>query len=299
METERTTKDFYVKSLADDLGEIEGLLPAVAVRIAELEYTEGLMAALDYAAQATLGMPPGEWLNGQFIFDVADSYVEPGYDQKQIVLIGDWVDTSGPFLDVVEKLDGGYGWYDQWAACRACNRAFRTVANSWHWKPHGALTGDGWYCGACLCDYTPDELTDLWSGINGEGLPVNNPSSAITWMTPRQMKDAGWKEWEPADGEREGGGGREGNREGQEDDGRYQTGWHPGQDDNPADVYAQIRQQYNPAECPTDIDPDIKPRVVFLIDSTSQFYMGWSAWVWAADLKDRIGEVKRAREVKR
>lgn len=93
------------------------------------------------------------------------------------------------------------------------------------------------------CDLlTPDNDLDQWL----EEM-VNDPRKCLPshLFSSGDLEEAGWQAW----------------------NGRYESGWHPGQDDDPEKITAEIRDAVGDA-----VD------VVFLLDESSQFYVGFSAW---------------------
>lgn len=272
-----------IRQLRDYAGEIDadaivGKLDADPTRdelelitTALLGYANGGPRGAVYAACDHLyGDPYGD---GMTVIAMMDDYAEPGYRLEShdgIVVTGNWNTRYGrdgepgdntPRLlsEILEALGVSLEWDDEWDECAECYDAVRVVGNSYQWRPYYIWTSDGPVCGDCLAgELGVDSLTNL---LEGETALINNPDNAITFANAAELEHAGWREYSSG----------------------HQTGWHDWMDADPKRVYAAIRSEYNSGE--TDIDsPGVTPRVVFLIDETSQFYMGWSAWLWGDDL---------------
>jgi hypothetical protein len=74
---------------------------------------------------------------------------------------------------------------------------------------------------------------------------VNNSDRVVTWCDESHLESLGWQRDNPR---------------------QYENGWHPGQDDNPATIMAGIQEA----------DPNLD--VLFWLDESSQFYIGFSAF---------------------
>lgn len=210
------------------------------------------------------------WGDGYTVTDVIDGYAEPGYHPSDtLVVLGNWnpkrwprdggapltkAETIGPRLaDALDKLDGvDIQWLDEWHSCNGCYRAVRTEPNSYSWQPAYAwMDGCEIYCHDCL---KADIATSLENGDY-----INNPRMAITWLSDAELEQAGWTQWEPADPH------------------TYESGWHPGQTDDPEKVLEAIRRE-------TAAD------VVFRIHENSQFYTRWRAYT-RDDVDDDVNDV--------
>lgn len=185
-----------------------------------------------------------EW--GEHELDYCIGYAEPGYGATDtVVVFADWNATElAPLADTIEATDGaGLEWSDEWHRCDECYRAVRIEPDSYSWRPYYAWVNEcEIICADCLREDVAGNLEQY----------RNDPDNAVTWASHADMVAAGWERWAPADPR------------------TFETGWHPGQTDDPRSVLDMIREE-------TDAD------VVFLIDSTGQFDMRWSAWVERED----------------
>ena len=175
--------------------------------------------------------------------DYCTGYAEPGYGADDtLIVFANWNDERlAPLADVIEATDGAeLEWSDEWVRCDDCYRALRTSGDSYGWRMFGAWVDDcSIVCADCLCSDMDSSLEQYH----------NDADKAVTWCNARDMAAAGWTQY-AADDPRE-----------------YETGWHPGQTDDPHHVFETIREELG-----SDVD------VVFLIDSTGQFDVSWSAW---------------------
>lgn len=259
--------DAIVDRLDNDPTRDELELIATALR----GYADGGPRGAVYAACDHLyGDPYGD---GMTVVAMMDDYAEPGYRLEShdgIVVTGDWNtrhgrdgEPSDNTPELLSEILGALGvsleWHDEWYECAECYRAIRVVEDSYQWRPYYASTSDGPVCGDCLAgELDADSLTDL---MEGETALINNPDNAITFANAAELERAGWREYSSG----------------------HKTGWHDWMDADPKRVYTAIRSEYNSGET-DDRDPEVMPRVVFLIDETSQFYTEWSAWLWGDDL---------------
>lgn len=138
--------------------------------------------------------------------------------------------------------DQGYEleWSDEWYVDHETGKAWRTTGDSYSWQP--SIVWDGWG------DYlTPDHGIDAWVEWALEE-PTARCIPSRVWSAT-DLEEAGFVQWEP------------------DDPHTYENGWHPGQTDDPAAIVTEIHEQAG---------DDVQ--VVFLLDSTGQFDIHFSAW---------------------
>lgn len=128
-------------------------------------------------------------------------------------------------------------WYDEWTIDYDNNKAYRTTGDSYSWQSVIHYTEDGEIL-------TPDDELTTWLEL---GEYVNNPRACLPSRVfgPADLESAGWESY----------------------NGRYESGWHPGQTDDPEAITREIRDELGE-----------EVEVVFLLDEASQFYIGFSAW---------------------
>lgn len=203
-----------------------------------------------------------EYGDGSTVTDVIVGYAEPGYgNADSVIVLGDWNDktsyASGErvvtdnlpsrLVAALERIGAEIQWCDEWAQCGSCFRAVRTQPDSYHWKPsYVFLEDDGPTCADCLISDGEDALTGFG---NESDSYVNNARKCISWCEPSHVESFGFVKWEP------------GNEH------TYESGWHPGQTDDPTPILAAILERYPDSE------------TVFFLDESSQFYVRFSAYV--------------------
>lgn len=193
------------------------------------------------------------------VMDLCAGYAEPGYgNEDSVVVFGNWnnkrwlqpgdkpltKEGSLPSRlgDALERIGVECEWYDEWAQCENCYKAFRTQADSYSWRMYGSYI-EGYVCVNCL-------LEDMESLV--ESL-INNSDNALTFGTPANLTEIGFEKWEPNDPK------------------TYENGFHPGQDDDPKTILAEILQWNQNAE------------VVFYISDVGQFDIRFSAFFRIGD----------------
>ena len=205
------------------------------------------------------------------VYDHAGEYGEPGYsfdnDETPIFLIGHWWCRCGKNPHAGKRKPWAYdreefylptdlhsinehhprlwaqlesqgvetAFDDEWTVIDG--KAYRTQPDSYSWQSSIQYDDES---GEYL---TPDDDIEDWIAW-----AVNDHQRCLMSDYRSDLRDAGYVQWEP------------------DDPHRYESGWHPGQTDDPKVVTDEIRE--------TLPDDDI----VFVLDETSQFYVGFSAW---------------------
>lgn len=208
------------------------------------------------------------------IIDWADEYGEPGYDLPRgattpMVLVGDWWCRCGRVLEddphnpgetraalhdvcshhprvwnQLEEQGVELVWHDEWIVTYdGSSRAYRTTADSYSWQS-SILWTDGDFL-------TPEDGIDAWLEE-----VANDPRRALpshVWSAD-QLAAAGFVQWEP------------------DDPHTYESGWHPGQTDDPEEITRAIRGQ---------LGDDVE--IVFYLDGVGQFDVRFSAYTRTTD----------------
>lgn len=212
------------------------------------------------------------------ITDYASEYGEPGYsfdnDETPIFLIGDWWCRCGnnPHAGKPRPSWGGesrtylatdlHSIEDHhprvWAQLES-QGVETAFYDEWWVDPSTSkayrTTADSysWQSSIQMTDdgeyLTPDDDIETWIEW-----AVNDPQRCLMREYRHRLEAAGFVKWGPPGG-------------------NYHNGWYDGMDDNPKHVYDQIM---NDADT-EDIE------VVFVLDETSQFYVGFSAWIRSPD----------------
>lgn len=205
----------------------------------------------------------------------ADGYAEPGYPQCEVVLLSNWNDeyksgyvpgpwkeglskyltwdrddTASRLADSLGKLDGvEIDWYDEYAVCDECNKAFRTVGDSYFWTMYGAINDAGCSCGDCI-KADPEPFIDDY---------VNESYKAITFLDGSELEKAGWIKFENDDSY----------------SGDYHSGWY-GREDSPESIMSDIH------------DRGLSD-VIFVIEGKGQFEVAFAPYVRAQEVIDNFG----------
>lgn len=208
------------------------------------------------------------WSEEGIVTDYCSKYGEPGYDldtdaETPLVVLGDYwcrcdrfgTDDNGraelhgrekhhPRLWArLEEQGVQFEWYDEWIVEHETGKAYRTTGDCYAWMPSYTID-DG---GEIL---TPDSDLNAW----------------LEWAANDAARCLLSRVWSSADLIRAGF---------ERYNGQYESGWHPGQDDDPQAITATIH-----AERGDDVD------IVFLLDSTGQFDVAFSAYYRGAELDD-------------
>lgn len=175
--------------------------------------------------------------------DCALSYGEPGYsDPSNGILFADWNDCPRWLTDGLERRGFALEWSDEWIISYENNsKAYRQSPDCYSWKPYFVLTED--------CDVIGGD--EIESGDQAEWYInkylLNDPTHCNVFHI--DLASFGFRQF----------------------NGIFETGWHPGQNDKPQDVFRRIQR-----ELP---DHDI----IFSLDSVGQFDAHWTAWVRKQD----------------
>lgn len=168
--------------------------------------------------------------------DFASSYGEPGYDDPQAgIIFANWNDVPRYIMDGLERRGFSLEWSDEWTTAGETCKAYRTSPDSYSWRPYYVMTD---------CDIIGgDEIEsgDQLDWYVNEYL-LNDPTRCNLFHI--DLAALGFVQW----------------------NGEYETGWHPGQTDDPRKVFDAIR------EAKPDCD------VVFDLTGKGQFDIAWTAW---------------------
>jgi hypothetical protein len=137
----------------------------------------------------------------------ANGCAEPGYDDKPVIM-ANWNNIEGAIFDELESEGFACEWEDEWIVCDTCNKAFRSSPNSYGWEMFGAIFDGFALCGDCI---DPDEYLESIE---------NKPRKALTCSLLRVIDptDHGYTLVND----------------------EYENGFHPGQNDDPAKILADL-----------------------------------------------------------
>lgn len=176
----------------------------------------------------------------------AADYAEPGYSTPEKgILFANWNRFPSKATDLLERAGYAIEWSDEWSLCDDCGKAVRTSPDSYSWSNSYAIVGEcSIVCLDCLADNPSDYLEEL-SG---------NENSCLTESLARRidLTDYGYRRF---------------------NDDEYESGWHPGQTDDPKAIAKQLRSQ--------GIDD-----FIFVQTEQSQFYIKFAVYVKEAEQED-------------
>lgn len=145
--------------------------------------------------------------------------------------VGQRTDTTmARLMNILERMGVEIEWADEWVMCDGCGRMLRSSPDCWDWKMFGYIDDCIVTCGHCI---------DSEEYIEPR---INNPRNAVNI----DLVDLGELGFSRLDKE-------------------YESGMHPGQDDDPAAILKTLQAQ-NPGQ-----------QFVFVYEP-SQFYVEFSAW---------------------
>ncbi len=207
------------------------------------------------------------WMDEGIVTDYCSDYGEPGYghsatlgdDATPLVVLGNYWCRCDKVREAEGRPRAGqpalhdhthhhprlwqqledqgvqFEWCDEWLVDSEHDKAYRCQPDSYSWQPSYMMTDDGELL-------TPDDDIGAWLEW-----ATNDTSRCIpsrVWSS-RDLIGAGFEQY----------------------NGKFENGWHPGQDDNPRDIDAAVRRWHG---------PDVE--VVFLLDGTGQFDITFSAY---------------------
>ena len=167
----------------------------------------------------------------------ANEYGEPGYSGGPVVF-ANWndldLDKYPHIMAAIKDAGIELEWDDEWVVDGDSGKCYRTEANSYMWMP-----SIGYADGYIL---TPEHDVEEWIEVAKIG---SNTQQMLNRYQVREklLHEAGFERYGDTESE---------------------TGWHPGQDDQPEDVIAAIKEEHGD-------DTDI---IVYRTEA-SQFYSKW------------------------
>lgn len=187
---------------------------------------------------------------GHAELDYCMAYGESGYtDPESGILLANWNNVPKHVANALERRGFELEWSDEWVIDYNSNpsKAYRSQPDSYGWTP--AFVLNDWSNGEIIPHDQIREDASLREDYI-ENMLLNDASHCD--VAGLDLTQDGFSKWE-------------------ED---FETGFHPGQTDNPHKVLARIQ------EARPDVD------VVFQLDGTGQFDIHWSAWIRPRDAED-------------
>jgi len=182
------------------------------------------------------------------VLDLVDKYLPCSYigeyNGEPFLLVREgWneVDAFSESLGVLDKEDIEdindlieWGFSDEYDICFECGKIIRISPDSYSWLPDYFYFEGDLICGDCIREHFVEEYIEHL---------INNPKVANTILSKEHLEKEGFSRL-----------------------GRvYETGWYPGQNDNPHEVLVRFKNEYK--------------EIIFDIVSAGQFDMAWCVWV--------------------
>ncbi len=170
----------------------------------------------------------------------SEDYAEPGYTAgERGVLTADWNYFHRDITDLLERAGFECEWSDEWTTCDDCGKLVRTSGDCYDWQPAYITQND---C-ATICLNCVDWAEYL------ESIEDNPRTACMRRCNPAKYGYVQISE-----------------------SGEYENGWHPGQTDNPKEIFAKLQAEG-------------EEHLVFRISETSQFYIRFEVWQRAVTLE--------------
>jgi len=147
--------------------------------------------------------------------DYAEKYSEPGYSKEiddSPILFANWNGLKGSTMSAIEK-QFNIEWSDEWYRCGECGGAVRTQGDGHGWTQNYYMFND---CEP-VCKDCIDECEGLQEHIIGDLLDNSKNCNLLI-----DLDNHGFEEIECG----------------------YESGWHPGQTDNPEKILIAAQKQF-------------------------------------------------------
>lgn len=170
---------------------------------------------------------------------------EPGYDDK-IVVAANWNDEKlkriGDYIENHLEEIASVEWSDEWSRCDNCYKALRMSPDSYSWTRYGIIVND---CELICLDCVMEDIEayiDEFKNVNDRAIPPEliEPIKEIGFNCDALKCE------------------------------RFETGFHPGQNDTPEKVLQDIYDNVGEKWFHQNYD------YVFAITSVSQFEIDWT-----------------------
>lgn len=181
-----------------------------------------------------------EWLVTQHYLEWCSEYGEPGYSQPETgVMLANWNPIPRTIMDYLEAQGFELEWSDEWTINYNSSKAYRTSPSSYDWESSVV-----YYDGEPLFR-DDDDPADIIEAI--AMTDWNQEAGCVpSWITPSDLEEVGYVKVNHED---------------------FESGWFPGQTDDPAKIAKAI---WN--------GPKRVERLVFRKVENSQFYCKFECW---------------------
>ena len=173
---------------------------------------------------------------------IYDGYADRNPDSGAEILSTNWNDVPKKMRDFLES-HFEIVWDDEYVSCDHCSRAVRVVHDSYGWEAPFLRTDSEIVCKKCIKDNPEwlEEFIEDYKNTSKRALP--------SWTMPL-LKNAGFVCFEQEDG-----------------CARFESGWHPGQTDDPVKILEELEREFPEAE------------VVFVLTGVGQFDVNFTAFI--------------------
>lgn len=178
------------------------------------------------------------YLQDKHYAEWCSKYGEPGYqDPDHGIIFCNWNPVPKWVGEYLEEAGYECEWSDEWIIdYEHGGKAYRTNPTSYDWQPSIMFTENGFL--------TPDDPLEDWITECCIQSPNDRMRALPGWVTAAQLEEQGFEKF----------------------NGLFETGWHPGQTDDPSTTAREIFKD------------DSVHDVVFRVVENSQFYIVWEAW---------------------
>ena len=200
-----------------------------------------------YIKDRTLKALFDNWEKENFYYDYYLGISEPGYNDIPMIA-ANWNKVSRKFYSWLENYfedEIEIDWYDEWINCSDCNKAIRQSPDSYSWQSAGLWASDcEIVCPECY-ESNKEDIIEYYK---------NNRNAAVNSDFISYLENEGFKCFE-----------KENFCE------VFETGFHPGQNDNPSKIAKFIE------------DNLLNYDYIFAIQSVGQFDCHWSVFIRKID----------------
>jgi hypothetical protein len=181
-----------------------------------------------------------KFMDESIYIDYAPAYAEPGYtDPEKGILFGNW---NGPVMkrigDIAEKLGYEIEWSDEWSTCTNCYKAVRTSPDSYGWTRSFFMSECDITCKDCILEDPAEYIEAL---TNNSDLPD---------VFGIDFSEHGFEKSTE----------------------RYESGFHPGQTDDPKKIAKQLESEGK--------------EYIFQITDVGQFDVHFTVWTKIPDASE-------------
>ena len=203
-----------------------------------------------------------DWLTRREIDYTLYNINSDGFTSDEMLLVADWNKVPAKFIEWLEYEFGSVynpdsgnfpficnlGWNDEYTSCDECGAAVRIVATGYGWLPSWAWTSD---CSIVCCHCIPDCIEDIIEHYK------NDTNMAVMPNVVALLQDSGFICYSP-----------------DEYCAKFETGFYPGQNDDPKEVALDIERNLPNHD------------YIFHITSTGQFDTHWTVFLRRKDYNE-------------